>query len=74
MAEIAELQGAIDKLKILQPRQRSWEKKEASVTPKSHNLWFEVVPQLTCLGRFFHFEKLHKNDRLTDAVYCHTRN
>ena len=31
------------------------------------------------LGRFFHFmqdpiEKLHKLDRLTDAVYCHIRN
>ena len=79
ISEIAELQRAIDKLKILWPTQRSWEKKEASVTPKSHNLWFEVVPQLTYLGRFFHFmedpiEKLHKLDRLTDAVYCHIRN
>jgi hypothetical protein len=79
IAEIDELQVAIDKLKILWPTQRSWEKKEASVTPKSHNLWFEVVPQLTYLGRFFYFmehpiEKLHKNDRLTDAVYCHIRN
>jgi hypothetical protein len=78
-AEIAELQGAIDKLKILWPTQRSWEQKAASVTPKSHNLWFEVVPQLAYLGRFFHFmedpiEKLHKLDRLTDAVYCHIRN
>ncbi len=49
------------------------------MTPKSHNLWFEVVPQITYLGRFFHFmedpiEKLHKLDRLTDAVYCHIRN
>ncbi len=49
------------------------------MTPKSHNLWFEVVPQLAYLGRFFHFmedpvEKLHKLDRLTDAVYCHIRN
>jgi hypothetical protein len=77
--EIAELQGAIDRLKILWPTQRTWEQKEASVTPKSHNLWFEVVPQLAYLGRFFHFmedpiEKLHKLDRLTDAVYCHIRN
>jgi hypothetical protein len=51
-----ELQGAIDELKILWPTQsRSWEQKEASVTLKSHNLWFEVVPQLAYLGRFFHF-------------------
>jgi hypothetical protein len=79
IAEIAELQGAIDRLKILWPTQRSWEQKEASVTPKAHNLWFEVVPQLAYLGRFFHFmedpiEKLHKLDKLTDAVYCHIRN
>jgi hypothetical protein len=65
--------------KFLQHTQRSWEEKEESVTPKSHNLWFEVVPQLAYLGRFFHFmedpiEKLHKLDRLTDAVYCHIRN
>ncbi len=77
--EIEELQGAIDELKILWPTQRSWEQKEASVTPKSHNLWFEVVPQLSYLGRFFHFmedpiEKLHKLDKLTDVVYCHIRN
>ncbi len=77
--EIEELQDAINKLKILWPTQRSWEQKEASVTPKSHNLWFEVVPQLSYLGRFFHFmedpiEKLHKLDKLTDAVYCHIRN
>jgi hypothetical protein len=77
--EIAELQGAINKLQRLWPTQRNWEEKEASVTPKSHNLWFEVVPQLAYLGRFFHFmedpiEKLHKLDRLTDAVYCHIRN
>jgi hypothetical protein len=79
VAKIAELQGAINKLKILWPTQRSWEQKEASVTPKLHNLWFEVVPQLSYLGRFFHFmedpiEKLHKLDKLTDAVYCHIRN
>jgi hypothetical protein len=77
--EIAELQGAINKLKILWPTQRICEQKEVSVNPKSHNLWFEVVPQLAYLGRFFHFmedpiEKLHKLDRLTDAVYCHIRN
>ena len=50
----------------------------ASVTPKSHDLWFEVPQQLTYLGRFYHFmedpiEKLHKIDRLMDAVYCHLR-
>jgi hypothetical protein len=78
-AEIAELQAAINRLKILWPTQRTWEQKEASVTPKSHNLWFEVIPQLAYLGRFFHFmedpiEKLHKLDKLTDAVYCHIRN
>jgi hypothetical protein len=77
--EVAELQHAIDKLRRLWPTQRNWEEKEASVTPKSHNLWFEVVPQLAYLGRFFHFmedpiEKLHKLDKLTDAVYCHIRN
>jgi hypothetical protein len=48
------------------------------VTPKSHDLWFEVLPQLSYLGRFYDFmedpiEKLHKNDRLMDAVYCHLR-
>jgi hypothetical protein len=54
-----------------------WENKAASVTPKSHkNLWFETQPQLTYLGRFYHFmgdpiEKLHKIDRLMDVVYCH---
>jgi hypothetical protein len=79
ITEIAELQGAIDKLKILWPTQRSSEQKEASVTPKSHNLCFEVIPQLTYLRRFFHFmenpiEKLHKLDKLTDVVYCHNRN
>jgi hypothetical protein len=77
--EIEELQGAIDELKILWPTQRSWEQKEVSVTSKSHNLWFEVVPQLSYLGRFFHFmedplKKLHKLDKLTDAVYCHIWN
>jgi hypothetical protein len=45
--EIEELQGAIGELKTLWPTQRSWEQKEVSVTPKSHNLWFEVVPQLS---------------------------
>jgi len=78
LEEIETLQGAIDKLKTLWPTQRAWKKKEGSVTPKSHNLWFEVLPQVTYLGRFFHFmedpiEKLHKLDKLTDAVYCHIR-
>jgi hypothetical protein len=46
------------------------------VTLKSHNLWFEIQPQLTYLGRFYHFkedhiEKLHKIDQLMDAVHCH---
>jgi hypothetical protein len=76
--EISELQGAIDPLKTLWPTQRSWEKKAASVTPKPHNLWFEVPEQLTYLGRFYHFmedpiKKLHKIDRLMDAVYSHLR-
>jgi hypothetical protein len=53
--EIEELHGAIDELKILWQMQRTWEQKEASVTPKSHNLCFEVIPQLAYLGRFFHF-------------------
>jgi hypothetical protein len=53
--------------------------KRGVVTPKSQNLWFEVIPQLFYLGRFFHFmedpiELLHKLDKLTDAVYCHMRN
>jgi hypothetical protein len=79
LEEVSELQLAIDRLRILWPTQRDWEQKEASVTPKSHNLWFEVVPQLVYLGRFFHFmedpiELLHKLDKLTDAVYCHIRN
>jgi len=79
LEEISELQLAIDRLRILWPTQRNWEQKEATVTPKSHNLWFEVVPQLSYLGRFFHFmedpiELLHKLDKLTDAVYCHIRN
>jgi hypothetical protein len=60
------------------PTQHTWEKNEASVTPKSHDLWFEVQPQLNYLGQFFHFmedpiEKIHKIDRLMDAVYCHLR-
>ncbi len=51
-------------------------KKAASVTPKLHGLWFEIQPQLTYLGRFYHFmedpiEKLHKIDQLVDALYCH---
>ena len=74
--EIEELRGGINCLKILWPMQRSWEQKEASVTPKCHNLWFEVFPQLAYLGRFFHFmenpiKKLHKLDKLINAVYCH---
>jgi hypothetical protein len=76
--ERTELQGAIEILKSLWPTQRIWETKAASVTPKSHDLWFEIQPQLTYLGRFYHFmedpiEKLHKIDRLMDAVYCHLR-
>jgi hypothetical protein len=79
LEEISELQLAIDRLKVMWPTQREWEQKEASVTPKSHNLWFEVIPQLFYLGRFFHFmedpiELLHKLDKLTDAVHCHIRN
>jgi hypothetical protein len=46
--EIAALQGTIDKLQIIC-------KKAASVAPKSYDLWFEVIPQISCLGRFFHF-------------------
>jgi hypothetical protein len=69
---------AIDRLKVLWPTQRVWEKKAASVTPKSHDLWFEVPQQLTYLGRFYHFmedpiEKLHKIDRQMDTVFCHLR-
>ena len=65
--ERTELQGAIEILKSLWPTQRIWETKAASVTPKSHDLWFEIQPQLTYLGRFYHFmedpiEKLHKID------------
>ena len=77
--DFAGLQPAIDKLKELWPTWRSWEQKQASVTPKSHNLWFEVIAQLPYLGRFFHFmedpiEKLHKDDQLTDALYWNVRN
>jgi hypothetical protein len=77
--EISELQGAIDRLNSLWPTQRSWEKNVlGSVTPKSHDLWFEVPQQSTYLGRFYHFmedpiEKLHKIYGLMDAVYCHLR-
>jgi hypothetical protein len=58
------------------PAQRIWEKKAVSVTPKLHGLWFEVPQQLTYLEQFYHFmedpiEKLHKIDRLMDAVYYH---
>ncbi len=61
-------------------QRRMWEQNAASVTPKCHNLWVEgVIPQISYLGRFIHFmevpiEKLHKLDRLTNAVYCHIRN
>jgi hypothetical protein len=49
------------------------------MTPRSHHKWCEVIPQISYLGRFFHFmedqiEKLHKLDRLTDVVYCHIQN
>jgi hypothetical protein len=80
VAQIAELQVTINRLKSLWLTQRHWEQKEASVTPKCHNLWFEVISQLAYyLGRFFHFmedpiKKLHKHDKLTDAVYCNIRN
>jgi hypothetical protein len=79
LEQIAELQAAIDKLKCLWPTRRSWEQKEASVTPKGHNLWFEIIPQIKFLGRFYHFmedpiERLHKEDQITDAVYCRVRN
>jgi hypothetical protein len=71
-----ELQGAIDTLIATWPTQHTWEKNEASVTPKSHYLWFKVHAQLNYLGRFLHFmedpiKQLHKIDRLMDAVYCH---
>ena len=45
-----ELQEAIDTLIATWPTQCMWEKNEASVTPKSHDLWFEVQAQLTYLG------------------------
>ncbi len=74
--EKSELQGAIDRLNRMWPTQQIWEKKAASVTPKLHDLWFEVPQQLTYLVRFYHFmedpiEKLHKIDRIMYAVYCH---
>jgi hypothetical protein len=50
VAQIAELQVTINRLKNLWPTQRHWEQKEVSVTPKCHNLWFEVIPQLAYLG------------------------
>jgi hypothetical protein len=53
--ERMELQGAIEILKSLWLTQIIWEKKAALVAPKSHNLWFEIQPQLTYLGRFYHF-------------------
>jgi hypothetical protein len=71
-----ELLGAIKILTSLWPAQRMWEKDAASVTPKLHDLWFELPEQLTYLGHFYHFMKdpiknLHKINRLMDAVYCH---
>jgi hypothetical protein len=45
-----ELRGAIDRLNCMWPTQRIWEKKAASVTPKPHDLSFEVPQQLTYLG------------------------
>ncbi len=76
--ERTELQGAIKIWKSVWATQRIWEKQTASVTPKSHGLWFEIQPQLTYLGRFYHLmedpiKELHKIDRLMDAVYCHLR-
>jgi hypothetical protein len=73
--ERTELQGAIEILKSVWLTQRIWETKTASVTLKSHDLWFKVQPQLTYLGRSYHFmeDKLHKIDRLMDAIYCHLR-
>jgi hypothetical protein len=56
--------------------QRIWEKKVTSVTPKLLDLWFEIQPQLSYLGHFYHFmedpiEKHYKSDSSMDAVYCH---
>jgi hypothetical protein len=61
-------------LTSLWPMQHMWEKKAASVTLKSHNLWIKVPQQLTYLGRSHLFmedpnEKLKKIDRLMDTVY-----
>jgi hypothetical protein len=47
--DIAELQGAINKLQIMWQTQIMWEQKVTSVSPKSHNLWFEVSPQISTL-------------------------
>jgi hypothetical protein len=57
----------VDKLQIMWPTHIMWEQKSSSVTPKSQKKWFEVIPQLSYLGRFFRFmedpiEKLHKLD------------
>jgi hypothetical protein len=54
-------------LKSLWPMQRIWENKAASVTTKSHNLWFEIQLQLTYLGRFYHFmeDPIGNSTRLT---------
>jgi hypothetical protein len=61
------------------PTQRTWEQKEASLTPESPNVWLEGIPQLPYLDQFIHFmeapiEKLCKLEKLTDMVYCHIRN
>jgi hypothetical protein len=58
---------------------RMSEQKKASATPKSPNLWFEVIPQISYLGQFFQciqdlIEKFHKLDRLTNVVNCHIQN
>ena len=77
-SQISDLKKATDRLKVLWPTKRSWEKAEATCTPKGHDIWYHVILQLQYLGRFYHFmedpiEKLHKEDKLLDRTFCHLR-
>ena len=51
-----------------------WETKTASVTPKLHDLWFEIQPQLTYLGRFYHFmeDPIENCTKLTNSWMPYT--
>jgi hypothetical protein len=70
-----QLSKAIEALKEKWPTKRgSWERMAASVTVKSHDLWYEIPLQLPYLGRFHQFmedpiEKAHSSDKQLDKLY-----